>query len=320
MWKEFPLFPDSASSYSDRVDALYLFLLAVSAFFSLLICALVVGFATRYRRTRAGQRGEEIHGSLALELAWTIIPFAITIVIFVWGARVFFAQSTPPADCSDLYVVAKQWMWKIHHPSGQREINDLHLPVGQAVRLTMTSEDVIHSFYIPAFRIKKDVLPGRYSSEWFEATKPGKYHLFCAEYCGTKHSEMIGWVYAMEPQDYEHWLSGSTAGEPAEETGRKLFESMRCDTCHKEANDSPGARGPALAGLLGRQIVLKDGNTVVANEDYVRESILKPMAKVVKGFDPIMPTYEGQLGEEQILQILAYIKTLKATTGTAGAK
>jgi cytochrome c oxidase subunit 2 len=210
----------------------------------------------------------------------------------------------------DVYVVGKQWMWKVQQPQGQREINELHVPIGRAVRLTMTSDDVIHSFYIPAFRIKKDVVPGRYSSEWFEATKPGKYHLFCAEYCGTKHSEMIGWVYAMEPQDYEQWLSGSTGNEPPEEAGRKLFESMRCDTCHKAA---PDARGPSLNGLFGRQVVLKDGNTVVANEDYIRESILKPLSKVVKGFDPIMPTYAGQLGEEQILQILAYIKTLRET-------
>ena len=174
----------------------------------------------------------------------------------------------------------------------------------------MTSEDVIHSFYIPAFRIKKDVLPGRYTSEWFEATKPGKYHLFCAEYCGTRHSQMIGSVYAMEPQDYEQWLSGAPAGETPEAAGKKLFESMRCDTCHTEAS---GARGPSLAGIFGRKVELKDGNTVVANEDYIRESILRPLAKITRGFDPIMPAYEGQLGEEQILQILAYLKTLKVT-------
>jgi cytochrome c oxidase subunit 2 len=176
----------------------------------------------------------------------------------------------------------------------------------------MTSEDVIHSFYIPAFRIKKDVLPGRYTSEWFEATKPGKYHLFCAEYCGTRHSQMIGWIYAMEPQEYEQWLSGAPAGETPEAAGKNLFESMRCDTCHTESSGAP-ARGPSLAGIFGKQITLKDGNTVVANEDYIRESILRPLAKITQGFDPIMPAYEGQLGEEQILQIIAYLKTLKAT-------
>ena len=319
MWKEFPLWPESGSTFANDVDRIYLFLLALSAFFALLISALVIVFAVKYRR-KPGVAATHIEGSLRLELVWTIIPFLIVMGLFAWGTRVFLVMARPPRDVMDVYVVGKQWMWKIQHPQGQREINELHIPVGRAVRLTMTSEDVIHSFYVPAFRVKKDVLPGRYTSEWFEPVKPGKYHLFCAEYCGTKHSEMIGWVYAMEPQEYEQWLSGSLAGDSAEEAGRKLYESMRCDTCHKEANDSPGARGPALAGLLGRKIVLKDGNTVVANEDYVRESILKPLAKVVKGYDPIMPTYEGQLGEEQILQILAYLKTLKGTADTAGAK
>jgi len=319
MWKDFPLWPESASTFSSEVDRIYVFLIAMSAFFATLICALVIVFAVKYRR-REGRASSHIEGSIALELTWTIIPFLIVMGLFAWGTRVFLVMAHPPRDVMDVYVVGKQWMWKVQHSEGQREINELHVPTGRAVRLTMTSEDVIHSFYIPAFRIKKDVLPGRYSSEWFEATKPGKYHLFCAEYCGTKHSEMVGWVHVMEPQQYEQWLSGSIAGDTAEEAGLKLFETMRCDTCHKDANDSPGARGPALAGLLGRQVVLKDGNTVVANEDYVRESILKPLAKVVKGFDPIMPTYEGQLGEEQILQILAYIKTLKLTANATGAK
>jgi cytochrome c oxidase subunit II len=319
MWQDFPLWPESASTFAAEVDRVYLFLIAMSAFFSLLISALVVVFAVKYRR-REGVQAEHIEGSLRLELTWTIIPFVLVIGMFAWGTKIFLRESRAPADVMDIYVVGKQWMWKVQHPQGQREINELHVPIGRAVRLTMTSEDVIHSFYVPAFRVKKDVLPGRYTSEWFEATKPGKYHLFCAEYCGTKHSEMIGWVHVMEPQDYEQWLSGAPPGETAEETGRKLFESLRCDTCHKEANDSPGARGPALAGLLGRRIELKDGNSIVANEDYVRESILKPLAKVVKGFDPIMPTYEGQIGEEQILQIIAYLKTLKPTLNSAGAK
>jgi cytochrome c oxidase subunit 2 len=304
-----PLWPESASTVSGDVDEIYIFLLALSAFFGLLITALVIVFAVKYRK-RPGVAAAHIEGSLRLELVWTIIPFLLVMFLFAWGTRVFLSMRRAPIDVMDVYVVGKQWMWKVQHAQGRREINGLHVPIGRAVRLTMTSEDVIHSFYVPAFRLKQDVLPGRYTSEWFEATKPGKYHLFCAEYCGTKHSEMIGWVYAMEPQEYEQWLSGSTGDEPPEEAGRKLFESMRCDTCHK---DAPDARGPSLNGLLGRTVVLKDGNTVVANEDYVRESILKPLAKVVKGFDPIMPTYEGQIGEEQILQILSYIKTLKAT-------
>jgi cytochrome c oxidase subunit 2 len=199
-------------------------------------------------------------------------------------------------------------MWKIQHPQGQREINDLHVPVGQAIRLTMTSEDVIHSFYVPAFRVKQDVLPNRYTHMWFRPTKVGVYHLFCAEYCGTKHSGMIGSVFVMEPQDYERWLAGTTSGETLEEAGRRQFESLRCDTCHKDVSDP---RGPSLRGLFGRQVALEGGGTVQADEAYVRESILRPLAKVTKGYAPLMPTYEGQLGEEQVLQIIAYLKTLK---------
>jgi cytochrome c oxidase subunit 2 len=315
MWQDFPLFPESASSLSGRVDAVYFFLLGLSAFFATLICALIVVFSFKYRRRPDNLLATPIEGSLPLELTWMIIPFGLTMVIFVWGAKIYFAEANPPGDVTDVYVVAKQWMWKIQHPQGQREINDLHVPVGQAIRLTMTSEDVIHSFFVPAFRVKQDVLPNRYTHMWFRATKTGVYHLFCAEYCGTKHSGMIGRVFVMEPQEYERWLSGSTADEPLEETGRKLFESMRCDTCHKEA---PDARGPVLRGLFGRQVALEGGASVVADEAYVRESILRPLAKVTKGFQPVMPTYEGQLGEEQILQIIAYLKTLKAAPSGAG--
>jgi cytochrome c oxidase subunit 2 len=314
MWQDFPLFPDSASSVSGRVDAVFFFLIGLSIFFGILICALIVVFAFKYRGTPLRKRGTPIEGSLPLELAWTIIPLGLTMIIFVWGAKIFFAESIPPADATDIYVVAKQWMWKLQHPTGQREINDLHIPVGQAVRLTMTSEDVIHSFYVPAFRVKQDVLPNRYSRMWFRATKTGVYHLFCAEYCGTKHSEMIGHVYVMEPQDYERWLSGAAADEPLEVAGRKLFESQRCDTCHKEP---PDARGPSLVGLFGRQVALEGGGETVANEEYIRESILRPFAKVTRGFQPLMPTYEGQLGEEQILQLVAYIKTLRAPAAGA---
>jgi len=306
--QDFPLFPESASSMSGRVDALYFFLIGMSVFFAALICALIVVFSLKYRRSRTRWKGDPIEGSLRLELAWTFIPLGLTMILFAWGARLYFALATPPEDVTDVYVVGKQWMWKLQHPQGRREINDLHVPLGQAVRLTMTSEDVIHSFFIPAFRMKMDVLPNRYTRAWFRATKTGAYHLFCAEYCGTKHSAMIGTVHVMEPQDYERWLSGSVADEPLDVAGQKLFESLRCDTCHKEA---PDARGPSLQGLFGSQVTLEGGGAVLANEEYVRESILRPLAKVTKGFQPLMPTYEGQLGEEQILQIIAYLKTLK---------
>ena len=317
MWKDFPLFPESASSLSDGVDALYFFLIGVSVFFATLICALVLGFSYKYRRRPGHQRATAIEGSLALELAWTIVPFALTMVIFVWSAKLYFAAAIPPKDVTDVYVVAKQWMWKLQHAQGQREINDLHVPLGQAIRLTMTSEDVIHSFFVPAFRMKQDVLPNRYTTAWFRATKPGVYHLFCAEYCGTKHSQMIGYVHVMEPQDYERWLSGSIAGEPPAEAGRKLFEGMRCDSCHKE---EPDARGPTLRGLFGTQVALADGGTALANEEYMRESILRPMQRVTKGFEPLMPSFEGQLGEEEVLQLIAYIKSLKGAPPSGGAE
>ena len=326
MWKDFPLFPDSASSLSDRVDALYFFLIGVSGFFASLICALVVIFSFKYKRRSPKERGAAIEGSLALELVWTIIPFSLTLVMFVWGARVYFAAVVPPADASELYVVGKQWMWKLQHPQGQREINELHVPVGQAVRLTMTSEDVIHSFYVPAFRMKQDVLPGRYTHAWFRATKAGEYHLFCAEYCGTKHSGMIGTVHVMEPQDYERWLSGAMAGETTAEAGRRLYESLRCDACHPVQAQAgvpagaPVARGPSLVGAFGTLVALADGGTAVVDEEYVRESILRPMQRVTKDYEPLMPSYEGQLGEEQVLQIIAYLKTLGAAPAAGGGR
>ena len=316
----FPLFPDSASTLSGRVDAIAIFLVSMSAFFAALICVLIVVFAFKYRKTATRTRGVAIEGSLALELVWTILPFGLTMILFVWGAKVYVAEATAPLDATEMTVVGKQWMWKIQHPQGPREINALHLPIGQAVRLTMTSEDVIHSFFVPVFRVKQDVLPGRYTHMWFRPTKLGTFHLFCAEYCGTKHSGMIGDVVVMEPQDYERWLAASTPAEPTAETGRKLFESLRCGTCH--AIDAVGvppgvqaARGPSLAGLFGRAVELEGGGKLVADEAYVRESILKPMTKVTKGFQPLMPTYEGQVGEEEILQIIAYVKTLKAAGG-----
>jgi cytochrome c oxidase subunit II len=316
----FPLFPDSASSLSGRVDSIAIFLVGMSAFFATLICVLIVVFAIKYRKTATRTRGTPIEGSLALELAWTILPFGLTLVLFVWGAKIYVAEATPPLDATEMTVVGKQWMWKIQHPQGPREINALHLPLGQTVRLTMTSEDVIHSFFVPVFRVKQDVLPGRYTHMWFRPTKLGTFHLFCAEYCGTKHSGMIGDVVVMEPQDYERWLASSAPNETQAEAGKKLFESLRCDTCHATGPDATpsgvqAARGPSLAGLLGRQVELEGGGKVVADEGYVRESILKPMAKVTKGYQPLMPTYEGQVGEEQILEIIAYLKTLEPSGG-----
>jgi cytochrome c oxidase subunit 2 len=302
-----PLFPERASTMAFRVDALYFFLLAVAVFFSLLIAGLIVFYAVKYRRRSPGSVGASIHGGMLLEIAWSVIPLLITMVIFVWGASVFFAMSHPPDETLNIYVVGKQWMWKFQHLDGQREINELHVPVGRAVKLIMTSEDVIHDVFVPAFRIKADVLPGRYTHIWFQATKPGRYHLFCAEYCGTRHSGMIGEVVVMEPSEYQTWLSGGAPEGSLAAAGEKLFQDLACVTCHRA--DSQG-RGPMLQGLFGKTVQLQNGETIVADEAYVRESILRPSAKITAGYQPIMPTFQGLISEEQLLELIEYVKSL----------
>jgi len=312
-----PLFPEQASTMASRVDALYFFLIGVSLFFASLIAVLVVTFAIRYRRRGGTDRPPAIHGSLALELTWTLIPFGLTMIMFFWGASLFASMHRPPDDALDVWVVGKQWMWKLQHLEGKREIDELHVPVGKPVKLIMTSEDVIHSFYVPAFRVKQDVLPGRYTTLWFEATKPGTYHLFCAEYCGTQHSGMIGWVVAMEPAEYQAWLSGGEPRQSLASAGAELFTQLGCETCHRGGS---GARGPALTGLFGKTVELKDGTTVVADEAYLRESILNPRARIVAGYDPIMPTFTGLVSEDGVAQLVAYIKTLGPATAADTGK
>jgi cytochrome c oxidase subunit II len=310
------MFPEQASSFAGHVDSLYLFLIAVTAFFSLLIGVLVVVFAIRYRRKSADEIATEVHESGALEIVWTVIPFGFVMVMFFWGVGVYFRIVRPPANTIDVYVMAKQWMWKLQHADGHREMNELHIPIGQPVRLTMASEDVIHSFYVPAFRFKRDVVPGRFSVAWFEATKPGRYHLFCAEYCGTRHSNMIGWIYAMTPADYQAWLAGGAPGETLAASGAKRFVENACNTCHGEV---PGARGPSLAGLFGKRVSLNNGQTIVADEAYIRESIVNPQARIVAGYPTIMPTFQGLISEEGLLQLVAYIKSLSSAPPAGAA-
>ena len=307
MWSGTPLFPEAASTMAHRVDALYFFLVAVSGFFSLLIAGLVVYFAIKYRRRHKDDVGARVHGGMLLEIGWSVIPFLITLVIFFWGASIFFAMSRPPDETLNIYVVGKQWMWKVQHADGTREINELHVPVGRAVQLIMTSEDVIHDFSVPAFRVKADVLPGRYSRLWFEPTTPGRYHLFCAEYCGTRHSGMIGQVVVMEAADYQTWLSGGAPEGSLASTGEKLFADFACNTCHR--SDSRG-RGPVLAGIFGKPVQLQNGEIVTANEDYLRESILHPSAQVTAGYQPVMPAFQGIVTEEQLLALIEYVKSL----------
>jgi cytochrome c oxidase subunit 2 len=315
MFDGLPLFPDAASTTASQVDALYIFLIALSVFFSVLIFTCVFVFAIRFRRRSEDERPAAIMGSVALELAWSLVPLGIVAVIFFWSARLFFEINRVPPDAMEVYVVGKRWMWKVQHLTGQREINELHVPVGVPVRLMLTSEDVIHSFFVPAFRVKKDALPGRYTHLWFQATRTGTYHLFCAEYCGTKHSGMIGSVTVMEPADFQAWLSGGAAGQSLAGAGEKLFQELGCSTCHRA---DTLARGPNLEGLFGGPVRLSDGNTLTADESYIRESIVTPSAKVVQGFQPIMPTYQGLVAEEGLMQLVAYVRSLQRPAGTGG--
>ena len=296
-----------------RVDALYIYLLLVAGIMTTLIFVAVFVLAIKYRRVRV-REAQQIEGSLILEITWSVIPLFLMMTFFIWGAVIYFEERTPPADATEVYVVAKQWMWKIEHMEGQREINELHVPIGQNIKLIMTSQDVIHSFFIPAFRIKQDVLPGRYTTEWFKATKPGRYHLFCAEYCGTQHSGMGGDIVVMEPQEYAQWMAGGPSA-PLQETGKQLFASLGCSTCHR--SDVQG-RGPNLQGIYNKPVLLEDGRTVIADENYMRESILNPTAKIVSGFKPVMPTFQGIVNEEQVNALVAYVKSLsQPSTGTA---
>jgi cytochrome c oxidase subunit 2 len=311
------LFPVQASNFAPDVDNLLYYLLAVSVFFTVLIFGAIFVFAIRYRRRSETELPRAGHTGLALEIVWSVIPFGLTMIMFGWGAKVFFSESRPPDNAMQIYVVGKQWMWKMQHMEGQREINELHVPVGRPVRLTMTSEDVIHSFYVPAFRTKEDVVPGRYSTTWWTPTKPGKYHLFCAEYCGTNHSRMIGWIYVMPPQDYQAWLNGGRAFGSLSDNGEKLFQDLACGNCHKA--DGSG-RCPSLVGLFGREVQLADGRVIKADEGYIRESILQPNAKIVAGFQPVMPTFQGLVTEEGVLELVEYIKSLGHQPGTTPAE
>ena len=306
MEQGFRLFPVQASAFAEKLDRLYWFLVGVSGFFSALIILLLIVFAVKYRR-RPGRVAERTGQSLGLELTWTVIPLMLVMVIFVWGADLFLDESTPPQGAEEIYVVGKQWMWKAQHSNGRREINELHIPVGQAVKVTLASQDVIHSFYIPAFRVKQDAVPGQSRTMWFQPTKPGEYHLFCAEYCGTDHSKMIGRIVVMEDAAYEAWLGGET-GETPVQAGERLFTQFDCASCHASGRRQ---RCPNLTDLYGTKIALANGGTVLFDEAYIREKLMSPNAKIPAGFQAnIMPTFRGQLTEEQILALIAYLKSL----------
>lgn len=341
--------PPSASTFASEYDALFWFFMISCGLAAVITSVVMVIFAIRYRRGAGRYRKDEGHDHTLIEVAWSMPVLFVVTVLFVWGARLYVNAYSPPEDATEIYVTGKQWMWKLQHPSGKREINELHMPVGTPIKLTMTSEDVIHSFFVPAFRVKRDVLPGRYTSMWFEATETGEFHLFCAEYCGTEHSRMVGKVVVMTAKEYQDWIRGEDddRGEqllasvapkipeppsdeatdaavaedaaPAEEAsesaldpdmvamGEQLFAQKACIGCH---NQNAGAACPNLHGTYGEEREMSNGDLVVADESYLAESILYPQKKLVKGYPPIMPSFQGQLSTDEVNAIVAYIKSI----------
>jgi cytochrome c oxidase subunit II len=311
MWN-FPLFPDQASTMAPEVDALYFFELGIAGFFTALICAFILTFAARYRQKAIVDRSNPPTGSKLMEVVWIGVPLALGMVMFVWGANLFFRIYDPPGDAMEIAVVGKQWMWYLQHAEGRSEINELHVPLNRPIKLNMTSQDVIHSFYVPAFRVKQDVLPGRYTSLWFEPTQVGRYHLYCAEYCGTNHSTMGGWVTVMEPVDYQRWLTEAGIGPSMADEGARLFVQHHCAGCHR---GSQTVKAPQLEGVFGKPVPIQNGKEVrfvTADAAYIRDSILMPKAQVVAGYEPLMPSFKDQISEPDLLKIIAYIKSIGA--------
>ena len=312
---QIPFMPEQASKFAMEVDLFYIALWLMTIVITTGIVIAISLFMVKYKRRHNGEIPDQVEGHMTLEIIWSVIPLIICIGIFAWGAKLYYQMYSEPKEALEIFVTGKQWMWRAQHPDGQREINTLHVPVGRRVKLTMTSEDVLHAYFIPAFRTKSDVVPGRYTTTWFEATKPGTYHIFCAEYCGAQHSGMIGTVTAMEPGEYQAWLGGGT-NEPPAVLGERLFSSLACNTCHTA--DGKG-RGPKLNELYGKSVALNNGSSITFDDTYIRESILDPAAKVVKDYQVIMPSFRGQISEEQIGQVIAYLKSIGPKDGEAAA-
>jgi cytochrome c oxidase subunit 2 len=308
-----PLFPDQASNLAGPVDFLYLALTALTTVVLIILAGPAIYFIVKYRRTAEVDRRPSDFSPLKLELAWTIIPFFIVMGIFAWGGGLFVFMKQTPSDAVEVHVIGKQWMWKIQHLQGKREINELHLPIGKAVKLLMASQDVIHSFFLPAFRVKQDVVPGRYTTQWFQPTRTGTYPIYCAEFCGTQHSGMIGKVTVMKPEEFDQWLQ---TGEPVPlaQSGARLFRSLGCSGCHTAG---AAIRAPLLNDLYGRPVPLENGRVVRADDRYIRDSILLPQTEVAAGYQPVMPSFQGQLSEEQVFELVAYIKSLSTTSRTS---
>lgn len=304
---KFHLFPPQASTSAQNVDALYFALILISLFFIAVVFLPILFFCIKYRRGSPADRSNPSSGSNLIEFGWTMVPTFMGLAIFTWSALDYFQIERKPANAIDVQVVGKQWMWKLQHAEGKREINELHVPVGQTVALTLISQDVIHSFFVPAFRVKQDVVPGKYTSEWFKATRTGEYHIFCSQYCGTQHAQMIGRVVVMQPKDYERWLNSGEQTESIVRAGERLFHDRGCSGCH-----APNSmfHAPLLEGLYRKPVPLADGTMVTADDQYLRDSILQPAKQISAGYGNIMPSFSGHLSEEEIMQLIAYLKAI----------
>lgn len=308
---KFPVFPEAASTNAAWVDHLYFFQIGVGIIVLLIVFVPMIFFLFKYRRGHRADRSMLKYETLKIEITWTLISFVLAMGMFAWGARVYFDMEVPPANTMEINVVGKQWMWKIQHQEGNREINELHLPIGRTVKLTLASEDVIHSFFIPDFRIKQDVVPGRFTTEWFRPTRTGDFHIFCAQYCGTSHAKMIGTVHVMEPAQYEAWLRESSTGDTLAQSGAALFRTMGCSGCHL---GNSIVHAPRLEGLYGRLVTLANGQIVTADDKYIRDCILLPETQYVAGYPPVMPSFRGRISEEELFQLISYIKSLANQT------
>lgn len=311
-WIRSIIVPVQGTAYAGEVDQLYLFLIWLTIFFFLVVAGLVTYFVFKYRRRGPDDVTPDISHNTGLEVVWTLVPLAIVIFIFFWGFRRYMEAQVSPADALEIQVTAKKWVWQFEYPNGTRSLNELHVPLGKPVKLVMTSEDVIHSFFVPTFRIKQDVVPNTYTTLWFDATEPGMHRLLCAEYCGKGHSDMGGKIFVDDEKKYKDWLeNGGDAGKnmPLAQFGALLYQSRGCQTCH--SLDGTRGEGPSFKGIFGHEVKLSDGKSVLVDENYVRESILQPQAKIVAGFEPIMPTFQGMLREREIGALVEFVKEQK---------
>ncbi len=308
----FPMLPDQASTFAVQVDDIALALTLLTAFFTIVVMAMLVFLAIRYRRGSNVNRERASSHNNFLEIAWTLPPIVLGLGMFIWSVKPYAEVFNPPPNSEEIFVIGKRWMWHLQHTvNGIRENNELHVPMGRPFKLTIISQDVIHGFYVPDFRVKRDAMPGQYNTVWFEATKPGKHHLFCTEYCGTDHSQMGGWVYVLTPEDYNIWVkSNGTSTKPVEspvQSGFDLFTQLACANCHKEQDS---LRAPTLNNLPGRYRNLQNGSTVIADDNYIRKAIREPDQNLLQGYSPTMPSYKENLDEQQIHDLIMYIKSL----------